>query len=104
MEGRPDVVKPVPPLLVDEPVTSPCLPHASPAPGREPVVPLGTWLFVPDRRNAVGDVSTGYLSRNGERVVLAHTSRPLAELVRRIRQVEIDFATRIGALLLQDES
>lgn len=71
---------------------------------REPVAPLGTWLFVPDRRNVVGDVSTGYLSRNGERVVLAHTSRPLADLVRKISQLESDFTARIGSLLFSDES
>ncbi|MDH6703741.1 hypothetical protein P3T27_000422 [Kitasatospora sp. MAA19] len=85
-------------------MTSPCLPYASSPPVREPVAPLGTWLFVPDRRNAVGDVSTGYLSRNGERVVLSYTSRPLADLVRKISQLESDFATRIGSLLFSDES
>ncbi|MFJ2862887.1 hypothetical protein [Kitasatospora sp. NPDC087314] len=85
-------------------MTSPCLPYASSLPVREPVAPLGTWLFVPDRRNAVGDVSTGYLSRNGERVVLSYTSRPLADLVRTISQLESDFATRIGSLLFSDES
>ncbi|MER6302741.1 hypothetical protein ABT247_24750 [Kitasatospora sp. NPDC001539] len=85
-------------------MTSPCLPHALSAAVRDPVVPLGPWLFVPDRRNAVGDVSTGYLSRNGERTVLSHTSRPLADLVRRIGQLESDFAARIGALLFPAES
>ncbi|MFH9349392.1 hypothetical protein [Kitasatospora sp. NPDC017646] len=85
-------------------MTSPCLPYASSPPVREPIAPLGTWLFVPDRRNAVGDVSTGYLSRNGERVVLSHTSRPLADLVRKISQLENDFAARIGALLFPEES
>ncbi|GAA1233439.1 hypothetical protein GCM10009665_24650 [Kitasatospora nipponensis] len=58
---------------------------------------IGNWLFVPDRRNAAGDVRTGYLSRNGERVVLAHTSRLLADFLRRIRQLESDFAARLGA-------
>ncbi|MGW2370920.1 MULTISPECIES: hypothetical protein [Kitasatospora] len=85
-------------------MTSPCLPYAPPPTVRESIAPLGAWLFVPDRRNAVGDVSTGYLLRNGERVVLAHTSRPLADLVRKIGQLESDFAARIGALLFPDES
>ncbi|MFD5611358.1 hypothetical protein [Kitasatospora sp. NPDC127060] len=84
--------------------TSPCLPCTSSPPVREPVASLGAWLFVPDRRNAVGDVTTGYLSRNGERVVLAHTSRPLADFVRKISQLESDFAARIGSLLFPAES
>ncbi|MEU8512733.1 hypothetical protein AB0C76_14255 [Kitasatospora sp. NPDC048722] len=71
---------------------------------REPVASLGMWLFVPDRRNVAGDVSTGYLSRNGERVVLSYTSRPLADFVRKIGQLESDFTARIGPLLFSDES
>ncbi|MFD5462060.1 hypothetical protein ACFWIQ_04400 [Kitasatospora sp. NPDC127059] len=49
-------------------------------------------------------MTTGYLSRNGERVVLAHTSRPLADFVRKISQLESDFAARIGSLLFPAES
>ncbi|MFI6443889.1 hypothetical protein [Kitasatospora sp. NPDC050543] len=55
------------------------------------------WLFVPDRRNPAGDVRTGYLSGNGERVVLQHCSRLLADFLRTIRQIEEDFTARCGA-------
>lgn len=58
---------------------------------------LGKWLFVPDRRNFAGDVRVGYLSCNGERVVLQHCSRLLADFLRTIRQLEEDFAARCGA-------
>ncbi|GAB2693713.1 hypothetical protein GCM10010442_09190 [Kitasatospora kifunensis] len=65
---------------------------------RDPVCSVGKWLFVPDRRNAAGDVlRTGYLSCNGERVVLRHCSRLLADFLRTIRQIEENFAARIGA-------
>ncbi|MEU9132439.1 hypothetical protein AB0D08_30750 [Kitasatospora sp. NPDC048540] len=73
-----------------------CHPYAPSPPEREPVAALGNWLFVPDRRNAVGDVRTGYLVCNGERVVLRHTSRLLADLMRKIRHLEREFAARIG--------
>ncbi|MDH6107806.1 hypothetical protein P3T36_006418 [Kitasatospora sp. MAP12-15] len=63
---------------------------------REPICSFGKWLFVPDRRNAAGDVRTGYLTCNGERVVLAHCSRLLADLLRTIRQLEQDFAAQCG--------
>lgn len=52
---------------------------------------------MPDRGNAAGDVRNGYLSCNGERVVLRHCSRLLADFVRTIRQLEENFATRSGA-------
>ncbi|WP_344442426.1 hypothetical protein [Kitasatospora nipponensis] len=39
---------------------------------------------------------TGYLACNGERVVLAHCSHLLADLLRTIRQLERDFATGCG--------
>ncbi|MFI6843990.1 hypothetical protein OG535_31745 [Kitasatospora sp. NBC_00085] len=55
------------------------------------------WLFVPDRPNVVGDLRIGYLSRNGERVVLKNCSRILAEFVRTIRQLEDDFVARSGS-------
>lgn len=71
---------------------------------REPVAPLGNWLFVPDRHNAVGDVATGYLARNGERVTLSYTSRALADFERTIRQLQSDFAARIGSLLFSAET
>ncbi|GAA4854628.1 hypothetical protein GCM10023235_35070 [Kitasatospora terrestris] len=51
---------------------------------------------MPDRTNAAGDVQTGYLVRNGERVILRHCSRLLAEFLRTIRQLEIGFAVRGG--------
>ncbi|GAA1239990.1 hypothetical protein GCM10009665_33580 [Kitasatospora nipponensis] len=63
---------------------------------REPICSFGRWLFVPDRLNAAGDVRTGYLACNGERVVLAHCSHLLADLLRTIRQLERDFATGCG--------
>ncbi|PYC68025.1 hypothetical protein C7C46_29665 [Streptomyces tateyamensis] len=75
---------------------SPCQPYLPSPLDRDPVASLGTWLFVPDRRNAAGDVHTGYLSRNGERVVLAHTSRLLADFMRKVRQLESDFAARLN--------
>ncbi|GAA2739036.1 hypothetical protein GCM10010440_00210 [Kitasatospora cinereorecta] len=53
---------------------------------------------MPDRTNAAGDVQTGYLVRNGERVILRHCSRLLAEFLRTIRQLEISFAVRGGTL------
>ncbi|MEV4615807.1 hypothetical protein AB0K43_24930 [Kitasatospora sp. NPDC049258] len=40
---------------------------------------------------------TGYLFRNGERVVLSHTSRLLADFMRKMRQLENDFVVRLGA-------
>ena len=54
-------------------------------------------MFVPDRRNAAGDVRTGYLTCNGERVTLAHCSRLFADLLRTIRHLEQDFAAQCGA-------
>lgn len=69
-------------------------PHHLP---QERATRLGKWLFVPDRRNPAGDVRTGYLSCNGERVVLRHCSRHLADFLRTIRQLEEDFASRCGA-------
>lgn len=71
-------------------------PMASPPSQHDPVTSLGKWLFVPDRRNIAGDVRVGYLSCNGERVVLQHCSRLLADFVRTIRQLEEDFAARCG--------
>jgi hypothetical protein len=65
-------------------------------PVRDPVCVLGRWLFVPDRMNAVGDVRVGYLSCNGERVVLLHCSDLLADLVRTIRQLEDAFAVHFS--------
>jgi hypothetical protein len=41
-------------------------------------------------------VRTGYLTCNGERVVLSHCSRLLADLLRTIHQLEEDFAERCG--------
>lgn len=73
-----------------------CYPNTLPPPDRDPVCNAGKWLFVPDRRNAAGDVRTGYLSCNGERVVLRHCSRLLAEFLRTLRQIEENFAARIG--------
>lgn len=72
-----------------------------PCPGvyapRDPVCSLGKWLFVPDRANVAGDVRTGYLCCNGERVVLRYCSRPLADFVRTLRELEADFVARLGA-------
>ncbi|MER7755492.1 hypothetical protein [Kitasatospora sp. NPDC097643] len=53
------------------------------------------WLFVPDRANAAGDLESGYLVKNGVRVVLTHCSRQLAELFRTLRQLEFEFSTRL---------
>jgi hypothetical protein len=64
---------------------------------REPVCSVGSWLFVPDRRNAAGDVQCGYLARNGERVVLAHCSRLLADFLRTIRHLQESHAQRAGS-------
>ncbi|GAA5006213.1 hypothetical protein GCM10025734_46090 [Kitasatospora paranensis] len=64
------------------------------APGTDPVCRLGAWFFVPDRVNACGDVRTGYLHGNGERVVLEHCSRLLADFARTIRLLEDDFSVR----------
>ncbi|MFI9271279.1 hypothetical protein ACIGXM_11280 [Kitasatospora sp. NPDC052896] len=44
-----------------------------------------------------GDVSTGYLSRNGVRVPLPYTSGLLADFMREIREMEEEFAVRCGA-------
>ncbi|MFJ1707471.1 hypothetical protein [Kitasatospora sp. NPDC088346] len=65
---------------------------------------MGTWFFVPDRSNAIGDVRPGYLSRNGERVVLTYCSETLALLLGRIRQLEEEFAPRWGGLAAQAEA
>lgn len=70
------------------------LPHRLP---KEPATRLGEWFFVPDRRNPAGDVRIGYLSCNGERVVLHHCSSYLADFLRTLRQLEEDFARRCGA-------
>lgn len=51
---------------------------------------------MPDRVNAVGDVRTGYLCRNGERVVLQHCSRLLADFVRTLRELEAGVTARLG--------
>ncbi|MFF9647324.1 hypothetical protein [Kitasatospora aureofaciens] len=53
------------------------------------------WLFVPDRINVTGDAESGYLVKNGERVVLRHCSRNLAELFRILRQLEFEFSIRL---------
>ncbi len=53
------------------------------------------WLFVPDRINVMGDAESGYLAKNGERVVLRHCSRNLAELIRILRQLEFEFSIRM---------
>ncbi|UKZ03668.1 hypothetical protein BOQ63_006155 (plasmid) [Streptomyces viridifaciens] len=53
------------------------------------------WLFVPDRINVMGDAESGYLAKNGERVVLRHCSRNLAELIRILRQLEFEFSVRM---------
>lgn len=71
-------------------------PMAVPLPQHDPVTSLGKWLFVPDRSNFAGDVRTGYLSCNGERVVLQDCSRLLADFVRKIRRIEEDFIARCG--------
>jgi hypothetical protein len=42
-------------------------------------------------------VRTGYLFSNGERVVLSHTSRLLADFMSKIRHLESDFAARLAA-------
>jgi hypothetical protein len=76
-------------------VISTCHPYAQSPPDREPVTTVGSWLFVPDRRNHAGDVRIGYLARNGQRVVLRHTSRLLADFMRKIRQLEGDYTARI---------
>ncbi|WP_030267364.1 hypothetical protein [Streptomyces sp. NRRL B-24484] len=67
----------------------PATPHSS---ERDPICSLGAWLFVPDRQNAAGDVETGYLVRNGRRVVLWHCSRILADFLRTLRRLECRFA------------
>ncbi|MDH6117761.1 hypothetical protein [Kitasatospora sp. GAS204B] len=85
-------------------MNSPCLPYTAPHPDRDPVTSVGTWLFVPDRQNPAGDVRTGYLSRNGERVVLPHSSGLLAAYLRKLRQLESDFAARIGSLAFPVEA
>ncbi len=68
-----------------------------PSPGPDPLHGFGPWLFVPDSRNAQGDVRPGYLSRNGERVVLAYCSGILGDLLRTIRQLEDDVIARWDA-------
>ena len=67
----------------------PATPHSL---ERDPICTLGAWLFVPDRQNAAGDVETGYLVRNGRRVVLWHCSRILADLLRTLRRLECRLA------------
>ncbi|MCU7825013.1 hypothetical protein [Kitasatospora sp. DSM 101779] len=69
-------------------------PHS---PERDPICSLGAWLFVPDRHNAAGDVETGYLVRNGRRVVLWHCSRILADFLRTLRRLESRFAVPCSA-------
>jgi hypothetical protein len=73
-----------------------CQPNSLPGVERDPVCSLGRWLFVPDRRNPAGDVRCGYLARNGERVVLWHCSRLLADFLRTIRQLEEGFAENLA--------
>jgi hypothetical protein len=63
----------------------------------DPTARLGRWLFVPDQEDADGEVCVGYLSCQGERVVLSHSSDLLADFVRRIQQLEDDFARRSGS-------
>jgi hypothetical protein len=53
------------------------------------------WLFVPGRRNTMGDLESGYLVRNGERVALTHCSLQLAELFRILRRLEFEFSMRL---------
>ncbi|WP_035793647.1 hypothetical protein [Kitasatospora mediocidica] len=77
-------------------MTSTSQPFAFAPSDRDPVAKVGKWLFVPDRRNAAGDVRTGYLSCNGERVPLPHTSCLLATFLRKIRRLESDLAMRIS--------
>ena len=67
-------------------------PHASQPP--DPTARLGRWLFVAGQKDAEGEVCVGYLSCKGERVVLSHSSNLLADFVRRIQQLEDDFALR----------
>ncbi|MFI9365189.1 hypothetical protein ACIG5E_29675 [Kitasatospora sp. NPDC053057] len=43
----------------------------------------------------MGDLENGYLVKNGERVVLKHCSRQLAELFRILRRLEFEFAMRL---------
>lgn len=43
----------------------------------------------------MGDAESGYLAKNGERVVLRHCSRNLAELIRILRQLEFEFSIRM---------
>ncbi|MFF0434853.1 hypothetical protein ACFYU9_21775 [Streptomyces sp. NPDC004327] len=71
-------------------------PNVLPRTDRGPVWPAGGWLFVPDRRDATGEMRSGYLSRDGERVVLRHTSRLLADFLLRIRQLEEGFAAGLA--------
>ncbi|WP_158845662.1 hypothetical protein [Streptomyces sp. NRRL WC-3742] len=76
----PTAVKPPPPLPLD----------------RDRICSAGdNWLFVPDRTNPAGDLEIGYLVKNGERVVLAHCSRQLAELFRILLRLEFEFSTRL---------
>ncbi|MDH6113865.1 hypothetical protein P3T36_002686 [Kitasatospora sp. MAP12-15] len=70
---------------------------------RDPVARIGEWLFVPDSRNAAGDVRPGYLSRTGERVSLPHTSCLLADFLRKIHRLESDLAMRISPPLFSVE-
>ncbi|MDH6710474.1 hypothetical protein P3T27_007224 [Kitasatospora sp. MAA19] len=43
----------------------------------------------------MGDLEGGYLVKNGERVVLTHCSRQLAELFRILRRLEFEFSMRL---------
>lgn len=78
-------------------------PHQNRA-GWERAYSVGAWFFMPDRRNPSGDVRPGYLSRNGERVILQYCSGALTGLLHTLYQLDSDLATRWGALFSQAEA
>jgi hypothetical protein len=58
---------------------------------RDPVCSPGKWLVVPDRANVTGNVRTGNLCCNGERVVLPLTGRFAPDFEGHVpRQVGVD--------------
>ncbi|WP_371493831.1 hypothetical protein OG871_02155 [Kitasatospora sp. NBC_00374] len=73
-------------------------PQPSPQPDPEPLCTSGAWVFVPDSTNSLGEVQHGYLTCDGERVVLPYCSGVLADLLRTIRQLEGDIAHRWDSL------
>jgi hypothetical protein len=68
------------------------LPWTSTPPGRSRPI-LEQWTFVPS--NSGNDPAKGaYLQRGSEQVMLAHSSRLLADFLQTIRQIEDDFTRR----------